>query len=113
MINIDHNPDRYNKKAFRNSYSAFRSNTIKKVSVLSARKIETPLKQFHCFRIAQTAPITWRNIEKLLSLSANMCFLRLSLDEIRHRPGVTQISDLSIKIMFFDVRSTLLKPEQK
>ncbi|ADF53765.1 hypothetical protein ZPR_3449 [Zunongwangia profunda SM-A87] len=29
MINIDHNPDRYNKKAFRNSYSAFRSNTIK------------------------------------------------------------------------------------
>ena len=76
--------------------------------LLSARKIETPLKQFHCFRIAQTAPITWRNIEKLLSLSANICFLRLSLDEIRHRPGET-IIDLSIKIMFFDVRSTLLK----
>jgi hypothetical protein len=29
MINIDHNPDRYNKKAFQNSYSAFRSNAIK------------------------------------------------------------------------------------
>ena len=29
MIIIDYNPDRYNKKAFRNSYSAFRSNAIK------------------------------------------------------------------------------------
>ncbi len=29
MINIYYNPDRYNKKSFQNSYSAFRSNSIK------------------------------------------------------------------------------------